>query len=149
MNREIEFRGWHIKQKKMYSPEEMAQDQLTLLPTGQFINVSGKSTNLSKIFTYDEFLPLQFTGLLDKNGKKIFEGDVVEMLDEWIDHYTLYSNHQIEFGSGTFRLENGVPLLDCLDEESNFEKCDFEIVGNIYENPNLILEERDKKGVER
>lgn len=57
--REIKFRGWHTKQKKMYSAEEMASDQLTLLPTGEFINVSGSSTKLSTIYPKDMFIPLQ------------------------------------------------------------------------------------------
>ena len=136
--REIKFRGWHTYHKKMFSVEKMTQDQLTLLPNGQFINVNGQSTKLSTIFSQDEFIPLQFTGLHDKNGKEIYEGDIVKMLDEWIDHYTLYSNHQIEFGSGCFRLENGVPLYDCLDEDSDFEKLVLEVIGNIYENPELL-----------
>lgn len=81
---------------------------------------------------------LQYTNLKDKNGKEIYEGDIVKMLDDWIDHYKLYSNHQIEFGNGTFRLENGVPLSDCMGEEDNFDKCIAEIIGNIYENKNVL-----------
>ncbi len=63
MNREIKFRAWHFKANKMFSAEEIAEDQLTLLPTGKFINVSGSKTTLSVVFDLDVMLPLQFTGL--------------------------------------------------------------------------------------
>lgn len=37
--REIKFRAWHKEKKRMFSPEEMSQDQLALLPDGRFCNV--------------------------------------------------------------------------------------------------------------
>jgi hypothetical protein len=40
-NRIIKFRGWHTSANRMFSAEEMAEDQLTLLTTGSFINVHG------------------------------------------------------------------------------------------------------------
>ncbi len=65
MLREIKFREWHVTQKRMFFAEEMAVDQLTLLPTGNFINVHGGSTRLSEIYERDDFIPLQYTGLKD------------------------------------------------------------------------------------
>ena len=133
--RPIKFRAWDSWNEKMLYQEK---DEFVISENTigyEWCNEGGGGIE----FRDKENISLmQFTGLLDKNGKEIYEGDVVKMLDEYIDHYTLYSNHKIEFGSGTFRLENGVPLSDCLDENSDFERCEFEIIGNVWENPELL-----------
>ena len=122
--REILFRAWHTKQKRMYSPEEMAADQLTLLTTGYFINVSGTSTKLSKIDFDYVLIPLQFTGLLDKHGKKIFEGDIF--------NYGGKRNFVVIFHKGYFCYKSGP------NEYHIFDETQVEVIGNIYENPELL-----------
>lgn len=140
--REINFRGWHSAMKKMFSANEMADDQLTLLPIGRFINVHGQATKFSTIYPQDKFIPLQFTGFYDKNGKKIYEGDILrrfeyKSLSEVVwglgcwrsrvntpkgirDYELMHNSGQDEFESDTPRLHN------------------FEVIGNIYENPGLL-----------
>ena len=129
--REIKFRGWHTTQKKMYSAEQMANDQLTLLPTGEFINVNGRSTSLSVIYPKDKFIPLQFTGLHDKNSKEEYHKDIVKSnlcnsigVIEWDDKVGSWY-YQWQDGKKTYPREN----YDVLDEE---------VIGNIYENPELL-----------
>lgn len=82
----------------------------------------------------------QYTGLKDKNGKEIYEGDIVEtsLLGKlWI----------IGYKNGAFILSyenSNIHLLyDCTIENG---KIDFiEIIGNIYENPELLVNENQSK----
>ena len=74
----------------------------------------------------------QYTGLEDKNGKKIFEGDILKFTDA--DGRDVYLN--VVFENGAFLIEeDGVinsdlmPSYDCLG---------VEVIGNIYDNPELL-----------
>jgi len=135
MNREIEFRGWHSNHKKMYSPAEMGFDGLTLAVNGSgFVNVSGESTDRDQYFT--SMIPLQYTGLLDKNNKKIFEGDIVK-IDEMFQRDRTIKKHfaPILFEEGGFNVDSNA----CFDTLA-VNPVYWEVVGNIYEHSNLLEE---------
>ena len=79
----------------------------------------------------------QSTGLFDKNGVEIFEGDVVQFEDCYIESDFLYINEGIvEWSQGRFTVTNrySVEMEDLLDGEL----LDVTIIGNIYENPELV-----------
>ena len=71
----------------------------------------------------------QFTGLTDKNGTKIFEGDIVDILTE---------NEEI----GVVVYDDGGFQVDadgfCVDFHSNIYGTDLEVIGNIHDNPELL-----------
>lgn len=70
---------------------------------------------------------MQFTSLKDKNGKDIYEGDILN-----IDNMKV----PVEFYNGAFVVRYfSIPTTSYL---SVFDSSDIEIIGNIYENPNLL-----------
>ena len=74
---------------------------------------------------------MQYTGLKDKNGKEIYERDLVKILDG--DGEIA----EIKFDYGRYYFEVG----DYRDDLCNCEERFLEVVGNIYENPELMEEE--------
>jgi hypothetical protein len=153
MKRELRFRGWHTSANKMFSAEEMAKDQLTLLTTGSFINVSGADTSLSVVYDREKFIPLQFTGLHDRHGKEIYEGDIISdpnnfgcitgwgggECDEFPDKKLIAwdetdAKFKLDFLNEAYR-GRGV---------SGYSLCKgnctsrFEVIGNIHQHPELL-----------
>lgn len=93
----------------------------------------------------------QFTGLTDKNGKKVFEGDIIQFGED--EEYDWEFNiGVVKFGEGTF--DSGIYVYTgffyedrkgnidhntLYDWEEDWERC--KVIGNIYDNPNLLNKE--------
>lgn len=125
--REIEFRGKRIDNGKWVVGDICHHDGVV-----SFIGQHPADGSMVVYDLYSETVG-QFTGLLDKNGKKIFEGDVVS-LEGWMP-----KEMQICFIEGAFCLANkkGEYVSDIHYIQHAGIKC-AEIIGNIYDNPELL-----------
>lgn len=89
-------------------------------------------------FDFEDVIFTQSTGLKDKNGKKIFEGDILRVSDEhsWLEVVS-YNQEKAMFVTEEINREFKVPETPLYDLfNTNIFK--FEIIGNIYENKNLL-----------
>ena len=132
MSRVIKFRAWDTRKNKMYSAEELGQDELTINPDGRgFVNVSSSSQRLSQYMHHIH--PLQFTGLLDKNGKEIYEGDILKIEHEERD--TIITD--VKMMDGAFCVKSSwneyYPMASLARPGDGLE-----IIGNIYEHSHLL-----------
>ena len=137
----LRFRAYQTVQKKMYSPEEMGGDELTLAVDGRgLVNVSGVSPKLSR-YLGETMIVMQSTGVHDLNGKEIFEGDKV--IFGW--EVTFSSGHWPGYiawdaASACWMIETeagiSVRLTDVLDE--NAAEHDIEVIGNFHQNADLL-----------
>ena len=92
---------------------------------------------------FREVILMQSTGLKDKNGKEIFEGDVAVM-NGWRRQVVTFGTQEVEEEFGSVRIYRGFNLY-LGGGYPNAVMSEFEVVGNIYENPELMEADDDTK----
>lgn len=116
------FRAWLKEDKEMVDVEEIH------FYKGEFDFIGDAITWMCKS---NDCVLMQSTGLRDKNGKEIFEGDIVKMAKNVYSELTYYE--VVRHRGGAYRLES--KRYGC---ELWLRHTDCEIAGNIWENPELL-----------
>lgn len=133
--REIKFRAWDAENNEMVYGVHL-NDGKPVKPAYQWFNPQN---------TVHDSEPMQYTGLRDKNGVEIYEGDIVHVIEvsehensdfaspvEWIDYgWTLTDPNDTQW-----------PLVT-VDSSHNWvgSLSEIEVIGNIYEHPDLLREQ--------
>lgn len=118
--REIKFRVWCKKHKYIY-------DACSLKFIGNKVSANDNSSCIG------EEVLMQYTGLKDKNGKEIYEGDIIKAYDHVIA-VVEYGKQGEKFVEASFYASYGNRGQSICQMEL------IEVLGNIYENPELLEE---------
>lgn len=96
--------------------------------------------NVLRFVGFKNIVLMQSTGLKDKNGKEIFEGDILafETDDEVINVKIFWDEKHALFMFGSEKYNEEEPLAELVEANT----YPFEIIGNVYENPELLEELR-------
>lgn len=127
------FRAWDEKNKEMF------KDTFAVTESGEVVTVEQDFiTNAPDYIFVDHLTLMQSTGLTDKNGKEIFEGDIIAIDVEDIEmpiNAKVFQNSKIGILMfHDFEENEDVPMVELLEDDS----VAFATIGNIYENPELL-----------
>lgn len=123
----LRFRAWHSELGRMMSIKNMWFQDSCL----EELELNDSVMN-DYITAYpDEIKLMQSTGLKDKNGKEIFEGDIVKMAKDVYSDLTYYEI--VRHRGGAYRLESNQHGCELWLRHTNCE-----VIGNVYESPELL-----------
>jgi len=134
--RDIEFRGWIKDEKKMCKVERL---WFPMEPWPMCSIVLDQN----RTFGADEVELMEFTGLCDKNGKEIYEGDIVANYNykgEIHTKGTVTYSTGFNIGCNGFEYDQLICGFHCGEEclTDSMISNDVFIIGNIHENPELL-----------
>ena len=140
-NREIKFRAWDRKDKKMYFPEEL----LPILNNSRYYfgfcseGMAHRKNLQENCYILQDgnnvatsIILMQFTGLKDKNGKEIYEEDIIKTKSGEM-HKVLFGTfcaNDTYYGCGWAFVTNA--------SDNNGLNKNMEVIGNIFESPELL-----------
>lgn len=134
--REIKFRAWDKEQKKFigsnYSDNWSNEKNEWWADEGMMM-----LTGIEDISKKERYVLQQYTGLLDKNGKEIYEGDILNSFYKFEGCNGVYLVKWHDDSCGFYPKKFGTHQQKSVSISMlDLQRC--EVIGNIYENPELI-----------
>lgn len=156
MNRPIKFRAWDIQGKKFIKSDYFAIGlDGTLIQHNICYNDDPDDTwddSWNEELDDEKYIIQQFTGLLDKNGREIYEGDIVKYkrchsisIEE---RKNVFTSKLIEDGEEVGEIIFLLPGFSLSFDHKRYDDIEcmplathrYEVIGNIFENPDLLAE---------
>ena len=145
--REIKFRAWHPEKKKTFYDVGILADDILIWEDMKLDWILIGHISSGRVMP--QLNLMQYTGLMDKNGKEIYEGNRVKMIK------VLYGDTSKEercepFIAEVFWRDGKFLYCEITDEETAYPESgclyaqtqELEVIGNIYENKELLAKEK-------
>lgn len=148
--REIKFRAWDKFHKRFICKDDYWEDNV-FLQIGESLFNATAFGEITELYQYgvsndnptfmedadsDRYILEQYTGLKDKNGKEIYEGDILKIGNKWNNDTTDIAEVKWYRGGFMLKLKGYFGYRDIEYFDKDCEK--HEVIGNIHENPKLI-----------
>jgi len=139
--RPIKFRVWNKRTNKwIHSPDNEVNLFGETILLGEFM----RGVNLDEL---NDCMALQYTGLKDKNNKEIYEGDIIKFMGRWDEQgnvlppdYKSYEIFWLMGGLCASMINRPRPYMSFFEHNEilGIGHTDSEIIGNIFDNPELM-----------
>lgn len=122
--RDIKFRCWDTENKQMLKVQELDFED-----TFYGGRLSIRTDQYNDYFDIEDMILMQYTGLKDRNGKEIYEGDIVYIMPEDERGIIRWDNETARY----------VVIYDnIISDFDNWYGKDLEVIGNEFDNPELL-----------
>lgn len=141
MKREIKFRAWIPEKMRMVYFDPI--NQIRCFDGGDMCLGEWSIEEDSTLYE-DDFTLMQYTGLKDRNGEDIYEGDIIQIHEKMGDNTKIW-NAAVNFSCGSFSMYNPNCCERCKNGDGTISTLGdgfgpIEVIGNIHEDPELLKE---------
>ena len=149
--REVKFRAWDKEFNIMCGSDDIMWFDEFITSLGKVVELREEHSYVGSSFHFDDVsrkrVLMQYTGLKDKNGVEIYEGDIVSgdsyeatMLKHWgADVEVSAERYLIKYHDASFKIfDSKGNRLAVLNHHVSSKVEKLEVIGNIYENPELL-----------
>ena len=140
--REIKFRAWDKEERVMGEVTRLDEmvyvEYLSSKPVTSCLHCAGLKCSHPHKYISNTIELMQYTGLKDRYGKEIYEGDIVELANgqrRQIAYAYCWARYMLSLDG-----ENCIEYLETYCEPITYSR-NIEVIGNIYENPELLESE--------